>query len=213
MIIAKEEIKKRCAFFPAGKGTANISDTTISDKDIMVLGQDWGNVKQLENFMDSETRPNSGTWKYLLLFLEELEIKESRCFYTNAIMGVRKGNSVTGKSPAFRDKKFIKQCQDFFLFQLELQRPKAILVLGKLVAEFLSDTSDQLESWNKIKNYSLIDSQNKQIQKNIIFKNGVKTNLVLLVHPSFRFRNAMYRKYKNHKGDKAEKVMTMEILK
>ena len=160
---------------------------------IMVLGQDWGNEKGLEKAIKEKEGDEikNPTWRNLFAFLDELDIKRNECFYTNAIMGVRKGDKKPiGKSPAFKDKKFIKECQDFFLYQIELQKPKSIFVLGLRVAEFLSETSDKLEDWKNIKNFKSIDKLQDgsigSIKKNIKFKNGIVSNLVLLLHPSFR---------------------------
>jgi hypothetical protein len=211
MVIIKNEITGR-AFFPGGNGTFN-HDTNLNDKDIMILGQDFDCLKnynksfklQLEKI---ETNP---TWKNILLFLKELNINSDRCFFANAILGARNSEKATGKSPAFKDKIFINNCRNFFLYQVELQKPKIILVLGIHVATFLSNTSKDLECWNKIKNFKDLDAEN--IQKiNAVFNNGVKSNVILLTHPSFRNLNVNRRKYKNYIGHDAEIQMVKEAI-
>ena len=211
MVIIKNEIKGR-AFFPGGNGTFN-NDTNLNDKSIMVLGQDFDSLKNYEKSLKLqlekiETNP---TWKNILLFLKELNINPERCFFTNAILGVRNSEKATGKSPAFKDEIFINNCRNFFLYQVELQKPKIILVLGIHVATFLSNTSKDLECWSKINNFG--DFDDKNIQKiEAVFNNGLKSTVILLTHPSFRNLNVHRRKYNNYTGHDAEIQMVKEEL-
>ena len=134
-----DEIK---LFFPGGKGTFG-NGNIISDKDIMILGQDFDCEKNLKISKENgkEDIVKNPTWRNLIKVLNELEISVDNCFFTNAIMGVREGDKGTGKSPAFKHSEFICACQKFFLYQLDIQKPKAIFVLGKFTAEFLASTS------------------------------------------------------------------------
>jgi hypothetical protein len=121
MRMAKGEIEG-LAFFPGGKGTFS-NGNTVSDKDIMILGQDFDcetnfAISKKNKKEDINKNP---TWRNLLAILKEVDISPDNCFFTNAILGVRKGSLGTGKSPAFRDPNFIKDCQNFFLNQIETQ--------------------------------------------------------------------------------------------
>ncbi len=134
-------------------------------------------------------------------------------FFTNAILGIRrKGNKSTGKSPAFKDSTFIKYCQRFLLKQIELQKPQIIIVLGKYVAEFLAPLNDKLKIWNKIENYEKLDNNKEQVIKDVRFTDAVTTNLVLIVHPSYRKVNVKWRKFLNFKGEPAEIEMIRYCL-
>lgn len=204
-------------FFPGGKGTFN-NDETISDKNIMILGQDFDcekNYKAIKN--NQEDIDKNFTWKNLLSFLEKVGTKSDECFYTNAIMGIRKGNIGTGKSPAFMDGNFINQCQVLFLKQLEIQKPKAIFVLGKNVAEFLAslekDGFDKLINWKRIKNFAEIDEAEAYLKTEVIFINDIVTNLVILVHPSLRHANLRHRRLVNYSGNDVEVEMVKDFLK
>ena len=133
------------AFFPGGKGTFN-NENIISDKKIMILGQDFDckdNFEVSKNNGKEDIRKNP-TWRNLLILLGEAGISNNDCFFTNAILGVRKGNKGTGKSPAFKSPEFIAGCQQFFLHQIEVQKPEAIFVLGKFTAKFLANMSERL---------------------------------------------------------------------
>ena len=104
MIKVRGEIPRR-AFFPGGKGTFDNSDQ-ISDKSIMILGQDFDSERGFKKSLhqgEEDIQKNS-TWRNLLIYLNEAGINPCICFFTNAIMGIRKGESSIGKSPAFKDK-------------------------------------------------------------------------------------------------------------
>lgn len=216
------EIKGR-AFFPGGKGT--FDDTSIiSDKPIMVVGQDFdveANFRKAEAAGQENIKKNA-TWRNLLALLEEVRIAPQSCFFTNAIMGVRvdlppdsqNKQSNTGDSPAFKHPDFIKECQQFFLKQLEMQRPKLVLVLGKMPARFLATMVEDLRPWKQLKTITDIDNADQQLMRGATFTNGVKTTLVLLTHPSFRHLNIHKRRYKtDFTGAEAELETLKEALK
>jgi hypothetical protein len=200
------------AFFPGGKGTFD-NKGDLTNRDIMILGQDFDCEKNYQKAFQAgyeDTRKNA-TWRNLLAFLGEVNVSKDDCFFTNAIQGIRKGDSGTGKSPAFKDKHFIKSCQEFFLYQLEIQKPKLIFVLGKHVAEFLCSTSKDLSCWSSIKNFTTVDQENNQIIT-ATFENGINSHLVLLTHPSYRPVNVHRRRYLDHAGHEAEIMMTKAII-
>ena len=131
-------------------------------------------------------------------------------------MGIRKGEIGTGKSPAFKDETFIKQCQELFLKQLDIQKPKAIFVLGKYVAEFLEplekEGNTKLANWKSIKNFAEVDKDDYW-KIGVTFRNKIETNLVLLVHPSLRHANLRYRRLEKFKGTNAEDIEVLMVKK
>ena len=206
-------------FFPAGRGTFD-NDENISGKRIMILGQDFDCDN---NYYDTDIalteNPNgNATWRNLLSFLKEVSKEDihKNCFYTNAIMGVRKGEIGTGKSPAFKDENFIKQCQKLFLKQLDIQKPKAIFVLGKYVAEFLEplekEGNTNLANWKSINNFAEVDIDDYW-KIGVTFRNGIETNLVILVHPSLRHANLRHRRLEKFKGTNSEDVEVLMVKK
>ena len=205
-------------FFPAGRGTYNKSDENISNKEIMILGQDFDCTKNYKKTDErgKEDIEGNATWSNLLSFLKKVEVNQTNCFFTNAIMGVRKGDIGTGKSPAFKDVDFIKQCQELFLTQLKIQEPNAIFVLGKYVAEFLapleSKCGNKLTSWSRIKNFAEVDEAEAYSKTEVIFRNGIKTNLVLLIHPSLRHANLRHRRLVKDAGNDVEVEMVKDFL-
>jgi uracil-DNA glycosylase len=205
------------AFFPGGKGTFDNSDI-ISDKPIMILGQDFDTESNFEKAVEAgqENIKRNATWRNLLKLLEQSGIKPQSCFFTNAIMGVRAENEGTtkntGKSPAFNHPDFVKQCQEFFLTQLQAQQPKLVLVLGMMPAKFLSDMTEQIKSWKSLNSITAIDAVGHQILEGIRFSDDVTTTLVLLTHPSYRSVNVRARQYKGRTGPEAEEWMLQDMI-
>jgi len=199
---------KGTAFFPGGRGTTDGSET-ISNKPIMVLGQDFDTVEKFNKDVeaDEEDMEKNATWNNLRKLLKECDFKLNDCFFTNVILGARNNSKATGKSPAFKDKEFISYCRKFFLKQLETQKPKLILVLGKEVAMFLGQYGGKLEVWKKIINFQSVDEAGNQIIRDATFPNGITTNLVLLVHPSYRPVNVKRRRFNGLDGIDAEVEM------
>ncbi len=179
----------------------------------MILGQDFDTLQAFAKVKNEgrEDIHKNATWRNLLAFLKECNIAPDDCFFTNAIMGARMEGSNSGRSPAFKDKAFIDACRAFFLLQLEAQKPKIILVLGKEPARFLAPLSDGLSAWNKLPNFARIDAANEQIKKSVTFKNGITTHLVLLTHPSFRTSNVHRRRFGAEEGHQAEVGMVTSL--
>lgn len=202
------------AFFPGGKGTFDHSNT-ISDKPIMVLGQDFdtkGNYVKLRDGFRADPRENP-TWRNLLQFLENNGIMPDCCFFTNAILGARNSNNSVGKSPGLKNRAFAQFCKGFFLQELAIQKPHLILVLGRHAAKFLGELSPDLKPWSSSISIAELDLRNDQCKKGVMFSNGVISNVLLLTHPSYRNVNVKKRRYKTFRGDEAESKMLLDLLK
>lgn len=197
------------AFFPGGRGVWRAGDTDIAGKKYMVLGQDFDTLEAFERAKaaGSEDVQKNATWRNLLVFLDACGIAYDDCFFTNVIMGARREGSNSGRSPAFKDKAFIEACREFFLMQVKAQKPVLILVLGKEPARFLSALSDHLKEWKQEQTFSQMDSAKEQVKQDVVFENGITSNLVVLTHPSFRLSNVHRRCFGNEKGHSAEVAM------
>jgi uracil-DNA glycosylase len=203
----------RPAFFPGGKGTSDNSESLLG-KDIMILGQDFGDydgfIKSTQN--EHEDFMKNATWRNIKLLFDDVGLSLDKGFYTNAIMGVRIGNQGVGKSPAFLNEPFIKYCREFFKFQVELNNPKLVIVCGKLVAQFLSGINKKLMVWEKISGFKVLDENGYQIIRNVQVTANVSTNFVLIVHPCMRIRNVKIRGYNGLHGNPAEVAMIKNAL-
>ena len=110
------EIKGK-GFFPGANGITDES-TEISNKKYMIIGQDQDNEKGFEYSVEKGSEEHTSTWRNLKELLEEVNISEYDCFFTNFLLGLRK-NSMrnVGKSPAISNSKFF--FFDFFLYAHE----------------------------------------------------------------------------------------------
>ena len=202
-------------FFPGAKGTSDCS-TSISNKKVMVLGQDQDNEAGYQKSKNKGEETYSPTWKNLELVLSTAGIKLSDCFFTNCIMGVRVAEKNTGKSPALAYPDFIGECMTLLKEQISLQKPDLIICLGMIPIKLLGLLSKYiLARFITIESYSEIDSYGLSLLRQFNFDNlgDFSTTVAVIVHPSFRHINQKFRKYSSNgyqwEGEKAE----LELLK
>jgi len=194
------------AFFPGGDGL--YKHKNFEKSKIMILGQDFDNeenFKKAKNHRSEITMPKGNpTWTNLKKILEtENKISMQKCFFTNAIMGLRTGDTKnTGRSKAFlkieKNEKFLSDCRKFFIEQLKFQRPKLIIGLGAHIPKFLLATSDNLKGLSGITSLSKIGKSDKiedrieeNLFKDVVFDGitGYKTNVIFITHPSLYYSN------------------------
>jgi hypothetical protein len=159
------------AFFPGGDGLYGHKEFAKSE--IMILGQDFDNEYNFEKSKKRKSEDGNKTWSNLKKILGN-EIDMERCFFTNAIMGLREGDAKnTGRSKAFLKKNglFLDECRAFFIEQLKAQKPKLIIGLGAHIPVFLSETSTDLERLSKITSLSKIgESIEDNFFRDVVFK-------------------------------------------
>jgi len=168
------------SFYPCGTGVYNNS---LAEKSIMVLGQD----------QDNETGFSKS------------------CFFTNCLMGIRMNSARNvGKSPGFLDEQFLIDNLNYLKRQIEILRPTSIIVLGLIPLKFLSLLSIELRlKTTFLDSFREIDCNEYGYLKNVKFEEIGQIDIALLVHPSYRKRNCLNRKFHGMKGNEAE----VEILK
>lgn len=151
-------------FFPLGEGIYEKGKWKVHDHyPLMVLAEDCGEEKtylsqlskstlKSENFQEIEESVTNVYWNKLLLLLGEEAMKD--CFFSHAIMGLRKGHSnQTTSSFVFTEKgqSFLKTNQKFFMAQLELLEPDVIIALGINQPKFLAGCfPKQLNGFSKV---------------------------------------------------------------
>lgn len=194
--MVKVEEMRGPGFFPGCTGTLD-SRTDISDLPVMVLGQDFdteSNHKRIDK-TKGEIETNT-TWRNLRKLLKELAIDETECFFTNAYMGLRPENEKTktkntGTSPAAKKgaETFTKDCYEFFKKQLEVGRPKVVLVLGKETAKFVSKVfPDQCSKWSNIQTLKRFYEEEDNISGAVPFE-GRMIRFIFVIHPSLNNTN------------------------
>ncbi len=201
------EIKGK-GFFPGARGLWEDEDETISDKPIMILGHDFGAERDFKKSVERGCENlNALTWKNLQTTLQEFGIPEDNCFFTNAILGVRTVDSALGKSPAYSYPEFLDLCKSFLLKQINIQKPKLIIVLGLHVLGIISQLSNKFKALEKVKSFKALDGEDLSGFREITFDGieGYKTNVIIITHPTYRHLNIKYRTIENLLGSKAEK--------
>lgn len=188
------------AFFPGGSGLwqyetgARQSDIPVGG--VMVLGHDFHSEEQYEHSKDRGCEDlNAPTWRNLLELLDETGASRKSCFYTNFFMGLRAGKQTTGVFPGKKDKAFVQRCRDFFLYQVEVQKPRIILVLGAHVPRLLAPLADKLHLWSKAQGLGAIDTAGAALVCDVSFgRNHHFAHMVALTHPSLRHANLRHRR-------------------
>lgn len=180
----------------------------------MVLGHDWGTVGDFDAYApkDSENL-NNPTWRNMLAFFGKTGIDPKECFFTNFFVGLRTGKSSVGVFPGITNSDYVKRCQDFFVEQVERQKPRLILALGAHVPKLISSTSDDLNDWNKFKSFKKLDQTNLASFRSVKFRNSNHIfSIASLVHPCYRQLNAKRRAWNGFSGDDAEVNLIKHML-
>jgi len=176
------------AFFPVGRGLVRRSDWSLSDKPVMVLGQDFGTqayVDALDKF-GREEYVNSQTWRELRDLLPAARIPLEACFFTNVYMGLRREGPMVGVLPAARNAAYRAWCAEFLRLQLSVQRPQMVIVLGMEPARFFGSVFE-VGAWNGKVSYKTLQAAEAQVQK-VEMPHG-EVSAVVIPHPSFLHAN------------------------
>jgi uracil-DNA glycosylase len=197
------------AFFPGGYGLDVEDGQSLPAFPVggtMILGHDFhsedGYLDSLQRGFESPTQP---TWRNLRTLLTAAQIPIRSCFFTNFFMGLRAGSATTGTFPGARHASFISQCGDFFLVQLQAQRPTLILTLGIEAPFYIAPLSPQLAAWGDRRGIRHLDFTGP-VRFDVHFPAlpSYTTTVVALAHPSLRHANVRHRRFEDLIGDAAE---------
>ncbi len=182
---------------------------------VMVLGQDFHNEQNYATSLRVGHELYTPTWQGLLDLLGRANISLSDCFFTNAYMGLRAGQSSTGPSPGTGERGFRERCQAFLVEdQIAVQQPRLILVLGLQVADFIAPLSPDLAAWRTANSWKRLDAAGP-VKHGVRFGGGLTpVDVVALLHPSLRrpnlAKNPKIRSWHGRLGDDAELAMLRE---
>lgn len=197
------------SFFPGGHGIWNpeAGTTEFPFGGVMILGHDFHSEVEYQKSLErGQEDLNGPTWRNLIDVLTRAEIDLKSCFFTNAYMGLREGHQTTGKFPGSSCPNFVERCQSFLLYQIKVQRPSLIVVLGSHVPSFLLPVSKGLESWLLHKTFKSRDDHQCSVVQEVAFATTPehKAVVVSLTHPSLRMSNIKVRHWREFDGDRAE---------
>lgn len=199
------------AFFPVGRGLAQRDDYRISNKPVMVLGQDFGTVAYVEA-LDQRGREdfvNSVTWRELRDLLPKSGILLEECFFTNVYMGLRRDGPMVGVLPAAKNAAYRAWCADFLRLQLSLQKLRMIIVLGMEPARFVASVFSDAAAWMKASYKSLQESG--ELVQTLRFDWGA-TKTVVIPHPSFLHANQHRCRWEDAAGREALERMLGDVF-
>ena len=233
----QEPFSRSTAFFPGGYGLWGISQgkplPAMPRHGIMILGNDFG--KRL----GSRGELNGPTWRGLTNkvkdsskngtisagVLDEAGVDLSKCFFTNAYMGIRSGGPQKGPSSALLELdsrgKFLAKCLAFFKDQLRAQEPTLIVSLGTFVPPFIElFRNGNLPSESSIRSLKLQVSLERFNNENGISllryelpMNKAKSAILLfLTHPSHADLNRKNRAYGNFDAKSGKDEATRRSL-
>jgi hypothetical protein len=123
-------------FFPEGDGLWRDdsqlempSSKTLSTAGIVFVGNDFGTLR---TYLRLKKRgfENPPTWRHVKDRVRRANLPTHLTFFTNAIMGLRlEGNAIDKKSWT-GIAGFAEFCREFFLYQIELLKPRLLVLLG-----------------------------------------------------------------------------------
>lgn len=105
-------------------------------------------------------------------------------------------------------------CLALLTEQVEIQRPKLIIVLGKHVPRLIAKASHQLRCWSNFVSFKTIDQNNVAVILGANLLNSThRFSTVCLVHPCYRQLNVRHRHWNGFRGDEAEVNLTQHALR
>jgi hypothetical protein len=130
----------------------------------MFLGNDFGTLNSFSKLKDHE---HPGTWKYLRKRLIASGISGHLGFFTNAYLGLR--NDRSALAAGIQNIKYDRMCSEFLSFQISVQQPKLIVVLGPRPCSLLKST--------------LSISQFQFAEVRAVAQESGRVNILLVSHP------------------------------
>jgi hypothetical protein len=123
-------------FFPGGDGLwrneAQISEASpelVAVNGIMFLGNDFGTLKSYDR-LRKKGFENPLTWKHVKQRVGRAGLPSSFAFFTNAVMGLRDEGTALDRKDWDELPIFKAFCREFLGFQIEMLRPRLIVVMG-----------------------------------------------------------------------------------
>ena len=94
---------------------------------IMFVGQDFGSQARYPR-PNSPWESGNATWRFLIKRIENSGIPGVSCFFTNALLGLRKVGSTVGQNPCIANGKYMDMCRAFLAYQIEILNPRLIVI-------------------------------------------------------------------------------------
>lgn len=181
------------AFFAGGFGLWNPRKLSrlppMPSGGVMILRHDFDSEESYTRSLAIGDETEGPTSRNLLALLSEIGIAPADGFFTNAYMGMREGGLSIGRFPGASNAEFVDRCRQFLQLQIEIQKPRLILTLGRWVPSFIAPLSPQLSHWEGAKDLGTIDSGGALALNCFFGKMQDKANVVALTHACLRAAN------------------------
>jgi uracil-DNA glycosylase len=94
------------------------------------VGNDFGTLQSYER-LRKKGYENPPTWRHIKQRVRDAHLPQELTFFTNAVLGLRiEGKALDEKGWGKRPD-FAKFCRTFLVYQIEMLRPKLVVVLGQ----------------------------------------------------------------------------------
>lgn len=142
-----EELIGGTACFPGGSGLWR-GDCyrgpllkLFPESPVMFIGHNFDSIEAHDQAMEQGGEVATQFWKTLKAFLRAADnLNPAECFFTNALMGLKPG---TADGPMPDCDGYRLQCQRFLRRQIDIVRPRSIIILG-------GDAEDQLRKARRL---------------------------------------------------------------
>jgi uracil-DNA glycosylase len=178
------------AFFPEGYGLTETAMREGITPTFMAIGHNFGCETYRKSLGPPPGREDNiaGTWRSLDRLLRQADADPDLCFRSNWFVGLREGNENDGPFLTKDDELYEEACCLLLLKQIQHFRPKAILLLGPVVAKRAHRMSSDLKGWSyplkKMITFADIDKIGHTVRTATIRNLEFKANVVALLHPS-----------------------------
>ena len=129
------------AFFPGGSGlwrgleARGPMPALFPDAPVMFVGHNFDSIRAFDKAFLNGGEARSEFWRRLSAILAGAALSPERCFFTNALMGLKPG-SATGSMLSVQG--YREQCALFVQKQIEIVRPSAVVALGVKAESYVS---------------------------------------------------------------------------
>jgi hypothetical protein len=189
---------------------------------VMVVGHNFDSEVHYRQSLAQGYEPvNLGAWGSLRKALLAWGIPLEDCFFTNAYMGLKADvnlstgkNESSGRFPGADNHSFVYRCRAFLLKQIQMQKPRLMLTLGKEVPPVLAPLARELTAaWSGATTLQELDHRDTALVRGARFPGAPHlTTLVALTHPANREPNVKRRRYHGLEGNGAEHALVRDGL-
>jgi hypothetical protein len=136
----------------------------------------------------------------------------TKVFYTNFYVGLRNSMDGDGTTSCATQCRLPAALPGLPLEQIELQKPRLVLVLGIHVPRLIAPLSADLGGWSRLVSFRVSTLKDCRGSPREAARIRAHLRCPVLVHPSYRGRNAPYRRYRGFLGRRGRGNLVQDML-